>query len=285
MMEHMGDDELKRGARIVFCVRPATVVACALLLCSGLAFGGASKRAVGLGDAVPQEDALMEARAILAQDGGDSEGSEGRAAEDATAGAGVGVAVGGVEGEGATSAATATDDGNGVPAVEPVSDGDGGKDVVEGFGEGVSSVVPEVQNTLGNEDGGTGQIGRDNREYAAVKLVENGVWFNFAEGQSYLADGANAALGSIARIKPGQSLVIVTYLDPKLGVPENEALARDRAQGIQKVLLGLKISSERIVMLKPRAAQAEQTFAHAADWVEVRVEDGNDYSAEEVFTE
>ncbi|MGL4667040.1 MAG: hypothetical protein ACRCWR_03825 [Saezia sp.] len=243
MKKAMQDNVMKQHKRFVFKFKPvAAMVACTLLLSSGLVLGAPSKRAVAPGEVVPQEDALMQ--------GANASASGGNASAENGALPAVVQDVGG---------ASATQGGVTQPAVV------------------VPSASPEGQGRV------VSMHNADDRQYAAVKIVENAVWFKFSEGESYLADGANTALNHIARLKVGQYLVIATYMDPKLKEAENEGLAKSRAENIKEILLGLKISGDRIVMLKPRASQEPHPFALSADRVEVRVEEGNKHAEAEVF--
>ena len=227
------------------------VAALCILISSGLAMGEPSKRAVAPGEVVPQEDALMEAGVELPNAGENS--TEGDIAQTISQ--------------------------------ESVEVNAAGAEVSVDQTESVVVQVQEIENESLSSGSNWHRLDAENRQYAAVKMVENGIWFKFAEGKSYLADGASTALNNISRLKQGENLIIVTYKDAGLSEVDNETLALTRAQNIKKALLGLKISSDRIVMLKPRVASGVPDFALFPDRVDLKVEAGSNYTEEEVFTE
>lgn len=221
-----------------------------LMLSSSLLFGQSSKRPVEPGELVPQEDAIMEAQAT---------------------------------GTSTVQAAAQTVQPEGQAVVEANVQEEGAADELEHVAASLDAV------DIPNEPQGGGEVpapvpDRELRDRAAVRGVENGVWLKFALNKSFLPDGANVLINNMLPLKANEVFVIVTYSDADLSATESKKIAQERAEAIKKLLEAQKVSTERIVMLKPVVnADDVNPFAYSADLIELRLEKGNSYTAGDLF--
>jgi len=102
--------------------------------------------------------------------------------------------------------------------------------------------------------------------------VENGVVsFYFATGSADLAPGAAEALAAVIKgVEGGQKAVVSGYHDTTGDAARNEQLARQRAQTVRDVLVGLGVPAASIEMQKPAATAGSGSNAQARR-VEVRL--------------
>jgi len=102
--------------------------------------------------------------------------------------------------------------------------------------------------------------------------VENGVVsFYFATGSADLAPGAAEALAAVIKgVEGGQKAVVSGYHDTTGDAAKNEQLAKQRAQTVRDVLVGLGVPAASIEMQKPAATAGSGSNAQARR-VEVRL--------------
>jgi outer membrane protein OmpA-like peptidoglycan-associated protein len=110
-------------------------------------------------------------------------------------------------------------------------------------------------------------------EGASIR-VENGIVnFYFATGSADLAPGAAEALAAVIKgVEGGQRAVISGFHDDTGDAAKNQELAKQRAQMVQEVLVGLGVPADKIQLQKPALTTGTGSNAEARR-VEVKLVD------------
>jgi len=109
---------------------------------------------------------------------------------------------------------------------------------------------------------------------ASIQTGADGqVNFYFASGSADLAPGAAEALAAVIKgVESGRKAVISGYHDTTGDAAINEALAKQRAETVRDVLVGLNVPADKVTLEKPAVSTASGTNAEARR-VEVKLVD------------
>jgi outer membrane protein OmpA-like peptidoglycan-associated protein len=109
-------------------------------------------------------------------------------------------------------------------------------------------------------------------DVARIAVEDGAVKFYFATGKAEVATGAQDALADVAKaVAAGQNASISGFHDATGDNQRNAELAKQRAQAVRDVLLGLGAPEERLLLQKPEQTLATGSNAEARR-VEVRLQ-------------
>jgi len=99
---------------------------------------------------------------------------------------------------------------------------------------------------------------------ASIQVGDGVVSFYFATGSADLAPGAAQALAAVIQgVEGGRRAMISGFHDATGDAAVNEALARQRAEMVRDVLVGLDVPADRIELRKPAVTTGTGSDAQA----------------------
>ncbi|MDM0111915.1 OmpA family protein [Variovorax sp. J22R133] len=108
---------------------------------------------------------------------------------------------------------------------------------------------------------------------ASVRVVDGVVKFYFATGSTDLAPGAAEALAAVIKgVEGGKKAVVSGYHDDTGDAAKNAELAKQRAERVQEVLVGLGVPAGKVELKKPEGTTGTGSNAEARR-VEVKLVD------------
>ena len=110
----------------------------------------------------------------------------------------------------------------------------------------------------------------EKQETPSVEMDESVVHFYFASGSAELPKEAPLALVDVVKgVAAGQHVVISGFHDATGNQAQNAALAKERAEAVQRVLAELGVEADKMELRRPHEAEGSGAEARRVDvWLE-----------------
>ena len=108
------------------------------------------------------------------------------------------------------------------------------------------------------------------QEIASVEMDEGVVHFYFATGSAELPEEAALALADVVKgVAAGRQVVISGFHDATGSQAQNAALAKERAEAVQRALFELGVEADKVELRRPEEAEGTGAEARRVDvWLE-----------------